>query len=122
MYKRQSLHFLALKALCGVESLDVLLCQANSCFQVFTHQVFRFLLFLFRPVSYTHLDVYKRQVLQPIEKRVGAKLVAEMMENVTTPEQYELLEMSLSLIHIWTGFQKLKAIRIPPIKEAIPDY
>ena len=29
-----------------------------------------------------------------IEKRVGAKLVAEMMENVTTPEQYELLEMS----------------------------
>ena len=33
-------------------------------------------------------------VLQPIEKRVGAKLVAEMMENVTTPEQYELLEMS----------------------------
>lgn len=36
------------EALCGVESLDVLLCQANSCFQVFTHQVFRFLLFLFR--------------------------------------------------------------------------
>ena len=30
----------------------------------------------------------------PVEKRVGAKLVAEMMENVTTPEQYELLEMS----------------------------
>ena len=29
-----------------------------------------------------------------IEKRVGAKLVAEMMENVTTPDQYELLEMS----------------------------
>ena len=32
--------------------------------------------------------------VQPIEKRVGAKLVAEMMENVTTPDQYELLEMS----------------------------
>jgi ribosome-associated heat shock protein Hsp15 len=33
-------------------------------------------------------------VLQTIEKRVGAKLVPEMMENVTTPDQYELLEMS----------------------------
>lgn len=37
---------------------------------------------------------YSFKVLQPIEKRVGAKLVSEMMENVTTPEQYELLEMS----------------------------
>ena len=34
------------------------------------------------------------RVLQPIEKRVGPKLVAEVMENVTAPEQYELLEMS----------------------------
>ena len=47
-HPRPSLHFLALKALCRVESLNVLLCQSNSCFQVFTHQVFRFLLFLFR--------------------------------------------------------------------------
>ena len=37
---------------------------------------------------------YSFKVLQAIEKRVGAKLVAEMMENVTTPDQYELLEMS----------------------------
>ena len=37
---------------------------------------------------------YSFKVLQPIEKRVGAKLVAEAMENVTTPDQYELLEMS----------------------------
>ncbi len=37
---------------------------------------------------------YSFKVIQPIEKRVGAKLVADMMENVTTPEQYELLEMS----------------------------
>ena len=37
---------------------------------------------------------YSFKVLQSIEKRVGAKLVSEMMENVTTPEQYELLEMS----------------------------
>ena len=33
-------------------------------------------------------------MLQAIEKRVGAKLVPEVMENVTTPDQYELLEMS----------------------------
>lgn len=37
---------------------------------------------------------YSFKVIQPIEKRVGAKLVAEYMENVTTPDQYELLEMS----------------------------
>lgn len=37
---------------------------------------------------------YSFKVLQPIEKRVGAKVVAEMMENVTTPDQYEILEMS----------------------------
>lgn len=37
---------------------------------------------------------YSFKVLQPIEKRVGAKLVSEFMENVTTPDQYELLEMS----------------------------
>ena len=34
------------------------------------------------------------KVLQAIEKRIGAKLVPEILENVTTPEQYELLEMS----------------------------
>ena len=37
---------------------------------------------------------YSFKVLQAIEKRVGAKLVSEIMENVTTPDQYELLEMS----------------------------
>ena len=37
---------------------------------------------------------YSFKVLQAIEKRVGAKLVPEIMENVTSPEQYELLEMS----------------------------
>lgn len=37
---------------------------------------------------------YSFKVLQPIEKRVGAKLVSEMMENVTTSDQLELLEMS----------------------------
>ena len=37
---------------------------------------------------------YSFKVLQSIEKRVGAKLVPEVLENVTTPDQYELLEMS----------------------------
>lgn len=37
---------------------------------------------------------YSFKVLQAIEKRVGAKLVPEIMKNVTTPDQYELLEMS----------------------------
>lgn len=34
------------------------------------------------------------KVLQTIENRVSAKLVPEMLQDVTTPEQYELLEMS----------------------------
>lgn len=37
---------------------------------------------------------YSFKVLQAIEKRVGAKLVPEVLENVTTPDQYELLEMN----------------------------
>lgn len=37
---------------------------------------------------------YSFRVLQPIEKRVGAKLLPEILENVTAAEQYELLEMS----------------------------
>ena len=40
------------------------------------------------PITYTFL------VKQPIEKRVGAKLLTDILENITTPEQYELLEMS----------------------------
>jgi ribosome-associated heat shock protein Hsp15 len=37
---------------------------------------------------------YSFKVLQAIEKRVGAKLVPEVLENVTSPDQYKLLEMS----------------------------
>ncbi len=37
---------------------------------------------------------YSFKVLQPIEKRVGAKLIPEVLENVTSPQQYEILEMS----------------------------
>jgi ribosome-associated heat shock protein Hsp15 len=37
---------------------------------------------------------YSFKVLQAIENRVGAKLVPTVMENVTAPDQLELLEMS----------------------------
>lgn len=40
------------------------------------------------PVTYTF------RVLQPIEKRVGAKLLPDVLDNITPPEQYQLLEMS----------------------------
>lgn len=40
------------------------------------------------PVTYTF------RVKQAIEKRVGAKLLPDILENITSPEQYELLEMS----------------------------
>ena len=34
------------------------------------------------------------RVTKPIEQRVGAKLIPEIYENVTTADQYELLEMN----------------------------
>ena len=37
---------------------------------------------------------YSYKILLAIENRVGPKLVPEVLENVTAPEQYELLEMS----------------------------
>ena len=37
---------------------------------------------------------YSFRILQPIERRVGAKLIPEILENITAPDQYELLEMS----------------------------
>ena len=37
---------------------------------------------------------YSFRVRKCAENRVGAKLVPELMENVTTQEQYEILEMS----------------------------
>lgn len=40
------------------------------------------------PVTYTF------RVKQAIEKRVGAKLVPDVLENITPPEQYEILELS----------------------------
>ena len=40
------------------------------------------------PITYTF------RVLQAIENRVGAKLVPEMLENLTPKEQYDILEMN----------------------------
>lgn len=37
---------------------------------------------------------YSFKVLALTERRMGAKLVPEYLENVTTPEQYEILEMN----------------------------
>lgn len=36
---------------------------------------------------------YSFKVLALTDKRMGAKLVADFMENVTTPDQYEILEL-----------------------------
>ncbi len=37
---------------------------------------------------------YSFKILKTIEQRVGAKLIPEVLENVTAPDQYELLEMN----------------------------
>ncbi len=37
---------------------------------------------------------YSFKILQTIEQRVGAKLIPGIYENVTPPDQYELLEMN----------------------------
>ena len=40
------------------------------------------------PITYTF------RVKKAIEKRVGAKLLPDVLENITSAQQYELLEMS----------------------------
>ena len=37
---------------------------------------------------------YSFKILKAIERRIGAKLIPEVLENVTSPDQFELLEMS----------------------------
>ena len=37
---------------------------------------------------------YSFRILKTMEQRVGAKLLPEIYENVTSPDQYELLEMN----------------------------
>lgn len=63
---------------------------------------------------------YSFRVLQTIEKRVGAKLLPQILENVTPPEQYEILEMSRI-----SGFvDRARGTGRPTKKErrAIDDY
>jgi len=38
--------------------------------------------------------IYSFKVLMPTQNRVGAKLVPEYLENITPPEQYEILELN----------------------------
>lgn len=38
--------------------------------------------------------IYTFRVIQPIEKRVGARLLPDILENITDPSQLEVLEMS----------------------------
>jgi len=40
------------------------------------------------PITYTF------RVLDVTEKRIGAKLVPQFLENITPPEEYEMLELS----------------------------
>ena len=50
---------------------------------------------LFRSVKVKKSPItYSFRVLKAAENRVGAKLVPELMENITPKEQYEILEMS----------------------------
>ena len=58
---------------------------------------------------------YSFKVLKPIESRVGAKLIPEVYENVTSPKQYELLEMSrISGFVVQVGLQRKTAGRWMP--------
>ena len=56
---------------------------------------------------------YSFKIKQAIEKRVGAKLIPEILENVTAPEQYELLEMN----HISGFVNRAKGTGRPTKKE-----
>lgn len=38
--------------------------------------------------------IWSFKILQAVDRRVGAKLVSDVMENVTPPEQLEILELS----------------------------
>ena len=56
---------------------------------------------------------YSFKVLKCAENRVGAKLVPELMENITPQEQYEILEMSRM-----SGFvDRARGTGRPPKKE-----
>lgn len=57
---------------------------------------------------------YSFKVLKPIEQRVGAKLIPEIYENVTTADQYELLEMNRI-----SGFVNRREAPVAPLKKTV---
>ena len=52
------------------------------------------------PVSYTHLDVYKRQTQHRINEDVLLSLVSEMLKAIAEYAKHDRAEFVLSLIHI----------------------
>ncbi len=63
---------------------------------------------------------YSFKILKAIQNRVGAKLVQEVLENITTPDQYELLEMN----RVGGFVQRAKGLGRPTKKErrAMDDF
>ena len=61
---------------------------------------------------------YSFRVLQCIENRVGAKLVPEMMENITPKDQYDLLDIYYLLCDDrFHPFQKKSVLLHPNFKQ-----
>jgi len=63
---------------------------------------------------------YSFKILEAIQNRVGAKLVSSVLENITPPEQYEILEMN----KIGGFMQRAKGLGRPTKKErrAIDEF
>ena len=57
------------------------------------------------PVTYTF------RIKQAIEKRVGAKLLPDILENITPPEQYEMLEITNTTRRVYLYADKSPASR-----------
>ena len=58
------------------------------------------------PVSYTHLDVYKRQPLTNVGKMDGAEVVQVYVKSLTNPDAPIKSLKGLSLIHILNASDK----------------
>lgn len=64
------------------------------------------------------------KVLDLTENRMGAKLVPQFMENVTTPDQYEILEMNrisgfVNRAKVWVDPRKKTAANWSSLREQI---
>ena len=57
------------------------------------------------PVSYTHLDVYKRQILNK-DGHLVTKVSNPLKINMEELHRYDLILLDLSLIHISTTLQR----------------